>query len=67
MKQLIVVEPIRKYIDFLNTHFWPHEIWTEGKQIMLSTPADGCPAPKKEILIGMRSYITEEAVDDIPK
>ncbi len=60
MKKLIVVEPTETYIDFLNSNHWPHESWKEDKTWMLSTPSEGRPAPKKEMIIGLHCYFEED-------
>ena len=57
---LIIEEPAKKYIDFLNLSRHPHEIWMEGKTTFLKTPAENRPVPKKEMIIGLSAWIEKE-------
>jgi hypothetical protein len=60
MKKLIVVAPTKKYIDFLNKNFWPHDTWKEGEVEILSTPYEGMPIPKRKMVMGLYSYVEKE-------
>ncbi len=60
MKKLIVVEPTEKYIDFLIKNDWGYESFREGNTHMLAIRAEGRPIPKKEMIIGLHSYVIDD-------